>query len=191
MLNTDINVLAFDKQGGLWVGTENRGLLYARPFNPPFIIYDWNDKQAMVYYGYMSQYARSSTTFRGRTVNCTYRDSRGWTWVGTSQGLHLYRHTSDHLPQIITKNDGLLNNVIHAIVEDHEKRIWVSTTYGVSCVLIKDREIDYVCSYNERDCVPNEAFVNGGAACLPDGRIVMQSLDHMMVFNPQCNSNGL
>ncbi len=185
LLNTDINVLAFDKQGGLWVGTENRGLLYARPFNPPFTIYDWNDKQAMVYYGYMSQYARSSTTFRGRTVNCTYRDSRGWTWVGTSQGLHLYRHTSDHLPQIITKNDGLLNNVVHAIVEDHEKRIWVTTTYGVSCVLIKDREIDYVCSYNEHDCVPNEAFVNGGAACLPDGRIVMQSLDHMMVFNPQ------
>lgn len=185
LLNTDINVLAFDQQGGLWVGTEKRGLLYSRPFDPPFTAYGWDDRRATEYNGAMARYARSATTFRGKRVNCMYRDSRGWTWVGTSQGLYLYRKQSDHLPQIYTKNDGLFNNVVHAIVEDHRQQIWVSTTYGISCVLIKDGEIDYISSYNERDGVPNESFVNGGAACLPDGRIVMQALDHMVVFNPQ------
>jgi len=39
-------------------------------------------------------------------------------------------------------------------------------------------------TYTHQDNVPNESFVNGMAAKLDDGRIVMQSLDNMVVFNP-------
>ena len=35
-LETDINALEFDKQGGMWLGTEQRGLLYSPPVNAPF-----------------------------------------------------------------------------------------------------------------------------------------------------------
>ena len=41
-----------------------------------------------------------------------------------------------------------------------------------------------ILSYNQYDNVPNESFVNGKALSLPDSSIVMQSLDHVVVFNP-------
>lgn len=185
ILKTDINVIAFDKQGGMWAGTERRGLLYSRPFNAPFKAYGWDDPYSRELYSVMERYRTSKTTFQDRLVNCAFRDSRGWTWVGTSQGLQLYRSENDKLPQMITRRDGLLNNVVHSITEDLDHQIWVGTSYGISCVVIKNGNIDYVTSYNDFDLVPIEAFANNGAACTPEGMVVMQSLDHMVTFFPR------
>ena len=182
-LETDVNVIAFDRQGGLWAGTETRGLLYSKPYNSPFNVYHWSDKQSGPYYQMMADLP-THATFRNRSVNCVYRDSRGWTWVGTKQGLQLFKKPSDNLPVLITKDDGLLNNVIHAVIEDQEHHIWVSTSNGISCLLIKDGQIEFVNSYNRYDNIPEETFVNGHALCLSDGLIVMQSLDHVITFNP-------
>lgn len=183
LLETNLNVMAVDRQGGLWVGTEGRGLLYSKPYQTPFYVYSWDDPKSMEYAKYLEGMEQSGT-FRGKRVNCVYRDSRGWSWVGTSQGLQIYRKQSDVLPQIITKRDGLLNNVVHSIVEDHAHHIWVSTSYGISCVTIDDDKVHYIFSYNNRDHVPNESFINGLATCLPNGMVVMQSIDHIITFNP-------
>ena len=182
-LLTDINVIAFDHQGGMWAGTEKRGLLYSRPYTSPFSIYPWEDKRSLEYAKQM-EHLPQQAKFRGKDVNCVYQDSRHWTWVGTSQGLQLYKEESDHLPQVITKTDGLLNNVIHAVVEDKMHNIWVSTSYGISCIAIEGDKTGFINSYNQYDFVPNESFVNGRALCLPDGIIVMQALDHVITFNP-------
>ena len=184
VLKTDVNVICFDKQGGMWAGTERRGLLYSRPFNPPFKSYHLDDPYARELQSKIEQYRTSVNVFRDRHVNCAFRDSRGWTWVGTGQGLQLYRKESDKLPQMITRHDGLLNNVIHSITEDLEHQIWVGTSYGISCVIMKNNNIDYVMSYSDYDMVPNENFANNAAACMPDGMVVMQSLDHMVTFYP-------
>jgi AraC-like DNA-binding protein len=123
--------------------------------------------------------------FRDRTVNCVFKDSRGWTWVGTSQGLQVYRRESDLLPQVYTTKDGLYNNIVHSVVEDRDHHIWVATSYGISVVLFdEDDKVHFINSYNEYDHVPNEVFVNGKAMLLPDGQIAMQSLDHVVLFDP-------
>ena len=183
-LETDINVMCFDRQGGLWAGTETRGLLYARPYQTPFNVYHWSDSRTEPYYKMMDGLP-TSARFRDRYVNCVYKDSRGWTWVGTKQGLQLYCKPSDRLPKVITQSDGLLNNVIHAVVEDKMHNIWVSTSNGIACIYIKDNELTFINSYNKYDNIPEETFVNGHAICLPGGLVVMQSLDHVITFNPQ------
>jgi AraC-like DNA-binding protein len=181
---TDVNVMAFDRQGGLWLGTENRGILYSRPFKPPFKVYPWGNPIADRY-GAMMNNVDEHPTFRDRTVNCVYKDSRGWTWVGTPQGLQVYRKESDMLPQVYTIKDGLFNNIVHSIVEDDRHNIWVGTSYGISAVLFNaDGRVYRINSYNEYDHVPDEVFVNGKAMKLPDGTIVMQGLDHVVEFNP-------
>lgn len=182
-LYTCLNVMAFDLQGGLWVGTERTGLLYARPFNAPFASYPWDDKRAVDYAAHLID-LKESVMFKGKWVNCVFKDSRGWTWVGTSQGLQYYKKSSDHLPQILTTKDGLLNSVIHSVVEDHHHNIWLSTSYGITCLVMDGEKIHYVNSYNRYDNVPSESFVNGKAACLSDGTIVMQAIDHVVTFNP-------
>ena len=185
LLMTDINVMCFDKQGGLWAGTEKRGLLYSMPFRTPFKSLPWGDKRANEL-GTMMDGMDRQVMFRHRPVNCVTTDSRGWTWVGTAQGLQLYRKSSDVLPQIFTKKDGLLNNVVHSVVEDHVHGIWVATSYGITNIQIDDDgKIGYIMSYNRYDNVPNETFVNGKALCLPGGEIAMQALDHVVTFFPE------
>ena len=183
-LETDINVIAFDRQGGMWAGTESRGILYSRPYKPPFIPYAWGTPTANQL-GSMMSNVNQWPKFRDRTVNCVFKDSRGWTWVGTSQGLQVYRRESDLLPQVYTTKDGLYNNIVHSVVEDRDHHIWVATSYGISVVLFdEDGKVHFINSYNEYDHVPNEVFVNGKAMLLPDGQIAMQSLDHVVLFDP-------
>ena len=183
-LETDINVIAFDRQGGMWAGTENRGILYSMPYKQPFHAYPWGTTIANQL-GSMMSNVNQWPKFRDRTVNCVFKDSRGWTWVGTSQGLQVYRRESDLLPQVYTTKDGLYNNIVHSVVEDRDHHIWVATSYGISVVLFnEDDRVHYINSYNEYDHVPNEAFVNGKAMLLPDGQIAMQSLDHVVLFDP-------
>ncbi len=181
---TDVNVMVFDRQGGLWLGTENRGILYSRPFKPPFRVYPWGNPIAD-HYGALMNDVDEHPTFRERPVNCVYKDSRGWTWVGTSQGLQVYRKESDMLPQVYTTKDGLFNNIVHSIVEDQRHNIWVGTSYGISAVLFNaDGRVYRINSYNEYDHVPNEVFVNGKAIRMPDGTIAMQALEHVVEFTP-------
>ena len=184
MLLTDINAMAFDKQGGMWIGTEKRGLLYSRPLASPFKVHPWSDRRAVELATMMDKVVKPRYRYRNRNVNCVFRDSRGWDWVGTSSGLQLYKSSSDKLPQIITRKDGLLNNVIHTIIEDGFHNIWVGTSFGISCLLFDNGKLRYINSYNEWDNIPSESFVNGRAMRLADGTIALQMLDHVIEFNP-------
>lgn len=183
-LLTDINAMVFDQQGGMWVGTEKRGLLYSRPVAAPFKVYNWENLRALELATMMESLPEPQTRYRDKAVNCVFRDSRGWDWVGTSSGLQLYRSSSDRLPVVYTRNDGLLNNVIHTIIEDGMHNIWVGTSSGISCLLIQDGNLRFINSYNQWDNVPSESFVNGKALRLNDGTITMQMLDHVIEFNP-------
>ena len=183
-LLTDINTLAFDKQGGMWVGTEKRGLLYSRPLATPIKAYGWENPRALELGALMDQLPEPQTSYRNRRANCVYRDSRGWIWVGTSTGLQLYRGESVQLPEIYTYTNGLLNNVIHTIIEDDLHNIWVGTSYGISCLIFNGEQLRYLNSYSQWDNVPSESFVNGKAIRLNDGTIAMQMLDHVIEFNP-------
>lgn len=183
-LLTDINAMAFDLQGGMWACTEKRGLLYARPAPAPFSVYGWNDPRASELSMLMDKKLSPRTTYRGKTVNCVFRDSRGWDWVGTRNGLQLYRKSSDRLPEVITRQDGLLNNVIHSVIEDDSHNIWVGTSYGLSCLVFEKGELRYVNSYNEFDKIPTESFIDGRSIKLSDGTLVMQLLDHVIEWKP-------
>ena len=183
-LQTDINAMVFDQQGGLWIGTEKRGLLYSRPKAAPFKVYGWDNIRALELANILESLPEPQTSYRNRPVNCVFRDSRGWDWVGTSSGLQLYRSKTDRLPVVYTRKDGLLNNVIHTIIEDDLHNIWVGTSYGICCFLFEKDKLRYVNSYNQWDNIPSESFVNGMTFKQKDGTIVMQMLDHVLEFNP-------
>lgn len=182
-LLTDVNTIEFDRQGGMWIGTESRGLLYAKPFTSPFKVYNWSDQQALDYYSMMEQRPHPPTEYQGESVNSVFRDSRGWTWVCTRTGLLLYE-TENGKPRVFTRTDGLLNDVIHAAIEDDNGNIWVSTSYGISQLVFKDRKFMVINSYNHTDNVPSESFGNGRVMKLDDGTIVMEALDHVVAFQP-------
>ncbi len=182
-MRTDINVIAFDRQGGMWIGTERRGLLYAKPFRSPFLQYAWGDPLSGRYYDLMA--AKLDLTLKPyiRHVNSIYKDSRGWTWTCMYSGLKLQK-TEGGEERMFTRRDGLMNEMVHSIVEDDNHDLWASTSFGIAHLYIRGDSVARIETYTHQDNVPNESFVNGMAAKLDDGRIVMQSLDHMVVFDP-------
>ncbi len=183
-LETDINAMVFDIQGGLWAGTTNRGLLYSRPSASPFKNFRNNQPRAIELIEMMDKMPKPISTYRGKSVNCVFRDSRGWDWVGTASGLRLYKGDSVQSPIVYTLEDGLLNNVVHTIIEDYAHNIWVGTSFGVSCLLFKKDQFRYINSYNQWDAIPNGSFLDGRAIALSDGTIAMQMLDNVLEFNP-------
>ena len=182
-LQTDINTIAFDRQGGMWLGTERRGILYSRPFRSAFTNYSWDQPEAVAYEALLTK-TITPQGFLGRHVNCQYRDSRGWLWTGRYTGLQLNRPGQKD-SVLITDDNGLLNEMIHSVIEDANHDIWVGTSYGVSHLEIVNGEVGHIETYTQSDNVPNESFLNGRAMMQADGTIIMQQLDHIVVFNPK------
>ena len=66
-------------------------------------------------------------------VNCIFKDSRGFIWIGTSYGLNRYDAnaiiTWYHSPR---EPHSLAGNHIQQITEDHDGHLWIATTDGLS-----------------------------------------------------------
>ena len=177
------NMIAFDRQDGMWIGTEKRGVLYARPSKQTFQLYSFNQPEASAFLKSMDGINQNITDFHGLRANCMFVDSRSWSWIGTSQGLFLYK-TPQSEPVVFSRKNGFYNNVIHTVVEDRNHHIWAATSNGISFVRFDGEDVAFVNSFNDIDGVPCESFVNCKGALLPDGRIVMQAIDHFVLFNP-------
>lgn len=181
-LETDINTIAFDRQGGMWLGTERRGILYSPPFRSAFVNYNWSQPEALAYEALLSKTLTDQPRL-ARHVNCQFRDSRGWLWTGLYTGLKLERPNQKDI--IYSDKNGLQNAMIHCVIEDDNHNIWAGTSFGLSHLIIKNGEVVNIDTYTQKDNVPNESFVNARAMKRPDGTIIMQSLDHIIVFNPK------
>lgn len=179
----DVNAITFDMQGGMWLGTKRRGLLYSKPYSSPFRLYDSNTSFFKQHAPLFAKAVEHNRRHVNSTDNCAYVDSRGWTWYGTFHGLQLKKNGSHQKTELGYK-DGLANEVVRCIVEDNNHNMWVGTSYGVARVDIKNNQVRHIEYYSGIDNVPDEAFVEGGALKLADGSIVMQTVDHMVVFNP-------
>lgn len=74
---------------------------------------------------------RQITTSEGlsnNNINCLYRDSRGFLWIGTNSGLN--RYDSYNFQQYYQDTDNLPDNRINNIFEDWDGNIWIGTEQG-------------------------------------------------------------
>lgn len=170
ILNTEISTLFYDKQGGLWLGTLNQGLLYYHPsrykfnymgrsyfqenFSKDIIVQSFaEDQTGNIFIKSQSeiyQYHSSSKKDKVLTVvslslvpkeileklnrnkhTASLTDIRGWKWTGTQDGLKVF-DPKKQKERIFYTKDGLSNNFIHALLEDHNNTIWITTSYGIT-----------------------------------------------------------
>ena len=184
-IETDCNMISFDMQGGIWIGTEKRGVLYGRPTTPAFKSYRWSDAKALEYESLMRHLTQNIYEYEGQRANCQYVDSRGWKWIGTMTGLYLLKEEGAE-PVEFSKRSGFYNNVVHAVVEDRNHHIWLSTSNGISCIMFDaNNEVAFVNSFGRLDGVPIESFSNGKAYLMDNGHVIMQALDHVVEFDPE------
>ena len=91
------------------------------------------------------------------TVNCIYKDSFGFIWFGTSDGLNQY----DGYEVKVYRNDplnpySLIDNKIYAIVEDSNGDLWIGSRDGLN---IFSREKQSFSRPSEEGNFPENVFV--------------------------------
>lgn len=91
---------------------------------------------------------------------CFYESNDGVIWIGTNgYGFYKYeeKNNQDRFKNYTIEN-GLVNNTVRGILEDHSKRIWISTNNGISCFdPIKEKFINYT---KEDGLVSNQFYWN-------------------------------
>jgi len=119
--------------------------------------------------------------------NCLFTDSRGFIWCGTRDGLNVLDAEKKKLRRFRTE-DGLQNNCIQSIIEDDRHRIWVSASYGITCIEIAGEDY-FIKNYNLYDgIIPNE-FVPRSSYIAGDERLFWGGVDGFNETNLNDNLN--
>ena len=108
------------RDGALWFGTSGRGIGVFRDGR-----FEWIG----------AEQGLGNLRLRGM-----FEDERGVVWAGTEGGglarieLATGAPASRAQVRMIRRRDGLLDDIVHAIVTDDSHRLWMSTNRGICCV---------------------------------------------------------
>jgi signal transduction histidine kinase/ligand-binding sensor domain-containing protein/AraC-like DNA-binding protein/ActR/RegA family two-component response regulator len=99
------------------------------------------------------------TSLSNNDVLTLHIDNREQLWIGSSGGLdRLFLQSRPYRIQHFTEREGLPNNTIHGILEDHNSNMWVSTNHGL---VMYDRERESFKSFDANDGLRNNEFTDG------------------------------
>ncbi len=119
-------------------------------------------------------------TFTNHYITQVMQDSRGLLWIGTREGLNILNLDNDNL-DYLTEKQGLCNNNICGIAEDKNHNIWVTTSSGVSRVVIQrnhdDGSINFgLYNYYTTDGLQSNEFNPGAILTRKDGNVLLGGL---------------
>jgi signal transduction histidine kinase/AraC-like DNA-binding protein len=108
-------------------------------------------------------------------------DLTGNRWLGTRSGLLFWDSTTDE-KQLFSRNDGLANDVIYAVIEDDFNRLWLSSDYGVMSF---DKETFGVQTYLLKDGIAHNEFNRISSFQAEDGTIYFGGINGVTAFHPK------
>ena len=157
--------LAEDKEGNLWVGTDNGLDLFDRKNNQ--FIHHRNDP-------------RNKESLSHNTVRSILEDSHGNFWLGTDGGLNLFNRKSNTFIAY-TEKDGLANDAIYGIQEDDHGDLWFSSNRGLS----RFDPVTKTCrNYDVSDGLQDNSFKPNAWYKTADGEMVYGGVNGFNIFHP-------
>lgn len=169
----EIRVIAGDKNNWMWIGTVSG--LYV--FHPDSLLVSPNN----YYY-----YNQDNSKLQGVEVKSLYNDSKGRMWIGTLGGgisvcKPLNNYNDLQFTQYTTSN-GLANDVVQAIIEDKEAKLWISTEFGMSRF---DPDNETFKNFFFSNSTLGDIYSENSALSLPDGRLLFGSDNGLVVIHPE------
>ncbi len=158
-----VSCLNQDDAGNIYIGTTNKGLS----------IYNMETDQLKRFTGT----GQDSTALWGHDVGCIFIDSKKHIWVG-AKGLNKYNPVTDTFEHY-TKDNGLCDDGVQAILEDDEGYLWIATLNGLSKF---DAETGKFQNFYEKDGLSSNEFTKG-ACKLNDGRLLFATKNGITVFD--------
>lgn len=206
----DFHAIFVDKQGKVWLGSENGLYSYYKGVSKqeteinrnfgsksPVTIYSivadkngrlWmgcNGKGVFVVNRVGKAVARLSrkTHFPSELVNHIFADNDGGMWIATAQGLiYIQDAQRPYNFKVYNERQGLRENHLRAIVQDRNGNIWTSMFSGIACFDVHNQRFY---NYDYKSGIPTGNFVEGAAAIAPDGTLFFGSPGGVCFFNPQ------
>jgi len=112
---------------------------------------------------------------KNQQYSCIFKDSRGIVWIGTQDGLDVWKSSTKELHTLFT-DDGLVNNSIKGIIEDKQGRIWVTTAGGVSRIVVNANEKQLrfsMANFNHFDGVLENEFTASAVFASDKGQLYL------------------
>jgi ligand-binding sensor domain-containing protein len=156
-----------DSSGRIWIATEQEGV---DEFDPAT--------------GIFSHHPAGSDPgqLSGSSVFALHEDSQKRIWVGTNgSGLNLYNREENEF-KTYREKDGLPNDAIMGILEDHNGMLWISTNKGVSKF---DSNTNTFRNYTESDGLQSDQFNRWSSLKLSSGELLFGGTNGFNMFNPQ------
>jgi ligand-binding sensor domain-containing protein len=174
LVGNNISAMAKDNQGRLWIGTL-QGLCCL-------------DRERKYFTQFISQPGRSYT-LTANNITSLLLDSKGRLWVGTrGGGLNLLDEHAQRF-YALTEEDGLANNVIRAMNEDAQGRIWLSSNKGLTMIdaylqnsTLKTKQL---INYNITDGLQSNQFLSGATARSENGELFFGGINGISSFFPE------
>jgi len=172
-----VTALLKDTSGNLWIGTQN-GLNY----------YDAKRKLITQLY---KKVRNTKYQLSNNNISALYRDSKGRLWVGTEGGGLNYFDEAGRKFYAISKKLGLGDDVIHAIVEDEQQNLWLSTDLGLFKVKIKHFSLPFLeknlelTDYTANDGLINNQFSGNAGRKLRSGELIFGGINGLSLFYPE------
>ena len=118
--------------------------------------------------------------FTNNYITQVLQDSHGLIWIGTREGLNILDRETDNL-SYLTEKQGLCNNNICGIAEDKNHNIWVTTSGGVSRIVVQRNHEDAtynfgLYNYSTSDGLQSNEFNHGSIITKADGNVLLGGL---------------
>lgn len=167
----EFNTVHIDNQGGMWIGTYFDGVLYSHPErvllqsceSPDVWGWDRNTLTRVP--------AAPSPEFYAGQVNCVLRDSQGLLWLGTPDGIKIFRDSI--LVKRLYAEDGLSNNNIKTLAEDGHGRVWAATGNGINSITHIDHTYSITPFDDTKGALSSQYFTKG-AYYAPEGTLLFE-----------------
>ena len=121
--------------------------------------------------------ASNIKSFTNNYITQVVQDSRGLIWVGTREGLNILNLENDSL-NYLTEKQGLSNNNVCGIAEDKNHNMWITTSSGVSRIVVQrnheDGSNNYgLYNYTTADGLQSNEFNPGAILTRQDGNVLL------------------
>lgn len=170
--SNDIYSLYEDRDGYIWIGTFGGGLNK----------FDRTTKKFTIY----KNHAKDPSTISSNGVLTMCEDRYGNFWVGTQSGglnkLDREKGTFKHY----SREAGLPNEVVYAILEDHQGYLWISTNKGLSRIrYTAETDKIEIRNYDQHDGLQSDEFNGGSYFRSPGGELFFGGVNGFNAFIPE------
>jgi signal transduction histidine kinase/DNA-binding response OmpR family regulator len=186
MKDLNLDHFVIDNNGILWGAASYNGLVIIDLDNKKEIAHFINDPLA-------------SNSISDNNINCLYKDSEGYLWIGTEFGLNRIHQNVDSLTTIhsetdysvgfddlsfirLQTQDGLSGNAIKSLIEDNQKRLWIATDHGISVLDLSDYSLN---TLGLSDGIQEGSFLLNSCAKGDDGTLYFGGENGLNFLNPK------